>query len=85
MVWINKPLLTLYGRKYCHLCEDMLAALEALRGEHDFSVMLVDIDDCPDKLELYDELVPVLTLGDKEICHYFLDAAKVREVLAGFR
>lgn len=63
----------------------MLAALEALRDEHDFSVMLVDLDECPDKLEPYDELVPVLTLGDEEICHYFLDVAKVREVLAGFR
>jgi hypothetical protein len=63
----------------------MLAALEPLRGEHGFSVTVVDIDDCPEKLDRYDELVPVLTLGDAEICHYFLDVAKVREVLAGFR
>jgi hypothetical protein len=82
---ISKPVLTLYGRKYCHLCEDMLAALEALRGEHDFLITMVDIDDCPEKLDRYDELVPVLTLDDAEICHYFLDVAKVREVLAGFR
>jgi len=63
----------------------MFAALEPLRSEHDFSVTVIDIDDCPDKLDCYDELVPVLTLGDTEICHYFLDVAKVREVLAGFR
>jgi hypothetical protein len=67
----------------------MLAALEALRGEHDFVVEVVDVDAHPDKVALYDELVPVLTLaeneGEVEICHYFLDAAKVREVLSRFR
>jgi len=63
----------------------MLAALEALRGEFDFDVEIVDIDSCPQQLEKYDQRVPVLATGDIEICHYFLDAAKVREVLAGFR
>ncbi|MEW6293936.1 MAG: glutaredoxin family protein [Pseudomonadota bacterium] len=77
--------MTLYGRTCCHLCEDMLAALETLRGEFDFAVEVVDIDACPGKLEQYDQLVPVLACADREICHYFLDPAKVREVLAGFR
>lgn len=63
----------------------MLAALEALRGELHFEVEVVDLDVCPEKLEKYDQLIPVLTLGDAEICHYFLDAAKVREVLGRFR
>lgn len=63
----------------------MLAALEMLHGEHDFAVELVDIDACPEKLEQYDQWVPVLAHGDVEICHYFLDPAKVREVLRGFR
>jgi hypothetical protein len=63
----------------------MLAALEGLRGEFCFEVEVVDIDACPDKLDRYDQLVPVLTLGDTEICHYFLDIAKVREVLSSIR
>lgn len=63
----------------------MRAALEALRGEFDFTVEEVDIDARPETLDKYDRLVPVLTHADREICHYFLDAAKVREVLAGFR
>ncbi|MDP1653105.1 MAG: glutaredoxin family protein [Rhodocyclaceae bacterium] len=80
---MSKPVFSLYGRKYCHLCEDMLAALETLRGEFSFEVTVVDVDTDPVLEERYDELVPVLTLGDAEICHYFLDVAKVREVLAG--
>jgi hypothetical protein len=64
----------------------MLAALEALRGEFDFEVEVLDLDACPaDLLARYDELIPVLALGGKEICNYFLDAAKVREVLGRFR
>lgn len=74
----------LYGRSCCHLCDDMLAALNALRGEHDFDVEVRDVDADPAWVERYDELVPVLLLGDEELCHYFLDAAKVREVLGRF-
>lgn len=63
----------------------MLAALLDLRGEHDFDVGVLDVDACPDKLERYDELVPVLEFDGAEVCHYFLDVAKVREVLGRFR
>lgn len=64
----------------------MLAALQAMRGEHDFDVEVRNVDACSAELiDRYDQLVPVLALGDEEICHYFLDAAKVREVLGRFR
>jgi thioredoxin reductase (NADPH) len=63
----------------------MLAALNALRGEHEFEVEVRDVDADPAWVERYDELVPVLLLGDEELCHYFLDMAKVREVLGRFR
>jgi hypothetical protein len=77
--------LRLYGRNYCHLCHDMLAALEALRGEPGvphFEIEEFDVDADPALEAKYDELVPVLADGDgRELCHYFLDAAKVREYL----
>jgi hypothetical protein len=63
----------------------MLVALNRLRNEHDFEVSVRDVDECPDKRKIYDRLVPVLTLDEEEICHYFLDAVKVREVLSRFR
>jgi hypothetical protein len=63
----------------------MLAALEALRGEPGvkfFDIDVVDVDTDPALEAAYDELVPVLTdERDRELCHYFLDAAKVREYL----
>lgn len=82
---LNK--LTLYSRAYCHLCDDMLTALQGLRNEFDFSVTVLDVDADMSLVERYDELVPVL-VGIKggvavQLCHYFLDAVKVRTFLAG--
>ena len=76
------PRLTLYSREYCHLCHDMLAALETLRGEFEFELQVLDVDADPALLARYDELVPVLTAGDDELCYYFLDAEAVRAYLA---
>jgi hypothetical protein len=82
-VTINKPRLTLYSRGYCHLCEDMLGALEQLRAERGggFDIEVVDVDADPLLLSLYDELVPVLAVVEvaevQELCHYFLDKSAV--------
>ncbi|HEY5801503.1 MAG TPA: glutaredoxin family protein [Burkholderiaceae bacterium] len=79
------PTFTLYSRSYCHLCDDMLAALLRLQPEFDFTVKVIDLDTeaPPALLALYDELVPVLLLGNDEqpVCHYFLDEAAVRQRL----
>jgi len=79
------PRLTLYSRAYCHLCDDMLAALEVLRGEYSFHVEILDVDADPELEAKYNELVPVLTADGTELCHYFLDEPKVREYLIRFR
>ncbi len=61
----------------------MLAALEDLRGEHAFEVEVIDIDADPALESKYNDFVPVLEADGIELCHYFLDAAKVREYLSG--
>jgi hypothetical protein len=81
---------TLFARSYCHLCDDMLAALQAMAPpQQPFSVAVIDIDAAaaagdPAPLARFDELVPVL-FGDvhqPELCHYFLDELAVRNWLA---
>jgi hypothetical protein len=61
----------------------MLAALENLRGEFDFEVDVIDIDGDPGLEAKYNERVPVLKADGRELCHYFLDVATVREYLSG--
>ena len=77
--------LTLYSRSYCHLCTDMLAALETLRGEHAFGLAVIDVDSMTDAalLARYDERVPVLVGAYGELCHYFLDPVAVLAYLRG--
>lgn len=68
----------------------MLAALENLRTEFDFSVEVIDVDADEALVELYDELVPVLVAQRdgqqdsqqmQQLCHYFLDLPVVRDFL----
>ena len=74
--------LTVYSRAYCHLCEDMVAALEALPQRGNFAIAVVDVDSNPALEARYGERVPVLTHGTRELCHYHLDAAAVTAYLA---
>jgi len=75
---------TLYSRSYCHLCQDMLDALQLLQTPgRPFTVAVVDVDADEELVARFDELVPVLyaDLDQPELCHYFLDVARVRQAL----
>lgn len=76
---------TLYSRSYCHLCEDMLAALQAFmaRQGQAYTVNVVDVDADPALVARFDELVPVLAADPAgiELCRYFLDEAALRRHL----
>jgi hypothetical protein len=86
----GRPLeLTLLGRAYCHLCDEMLAALRPLAAAGGAAVTVIDID-APDHAHLeaaWGDLVPVLFAGPpapgNEVCHYRLDAGRVAASLAG--
>ncbi len=81
-----EPKLTLLSRTYCHLCHDMEKALapllaEAGAGGHAVALEILDVDSDPVLEARWGDLVPVLLAGEDELCHYFLDVAKVREYL----
>jgi thioredoxin reductase (NADPH) len=77
--------LTLYGRTYCHLCDDLAAALAPIAAEFGCRVEVRDVDASPELEARYGERVPVLAHGDVELCHYFLDAPRLRAYLAQIR
>ncbi|WP_233850727.1 glutaredoxin family protein [Paraburkholderia sp. HD33-4] len=74
--------LTLYGRAWCHLCEDMRAALEPLLAEFGVQLTVIDVDSDSSLEARYNELVPVLVCDGVELCHYHLDETRVRAALA---
>ena len=75
-------LLTIYGREYCHLCHDMIAALEALQPAHGFRLEVVDVDEDEALEARYGEWVPVLVADGEQLCHYHLDATAVEAFFA---
>jgi glutaredoxin len=77
------PHLVVYSRAYCHLCDDMVAALRVLQPQHGFSLDVVDVDADPELEARYDVLVPVLSVNGTEICHHFLDREKLAQALRG--
>jgi hypothetical protein len=73
--------LTLWSRRGCHLCELMIEELIPLcRGQVRLTVL--DVDTQADWRERYGLRVPVLCIGEREICAVRLDRAAVLKVLA---
>ena len=75
--------LTVYSRYGCHLCTDMLQALERLQPVLDFEFTVLDVDDDPQLAARYGDRVPVLLAGDTELCCHFLDEERLREYCRG--
>ena len=77
----EQSILTLLSRDYCHLCHDMQREILPVAEEFGWALEVLDVDADPALEALYDERVPVLLHGERELCHYFLDVAKVRDYL----
>ncbi|OOZ37372.1 glutaredoxin family protein [Solemya velesiana gill symbiont] len=73
---------TLYTRNGCHLCEDMRWQLVEMQKERGFEFNEIDIDADPELEKRYGTLIPVLALGEKVLCNYYLDPVAVNETLA---
>lgn len=63
----------------------MESALRPLASELGFSVEILDVDADPELEIRFNELVPVLLHEGVELCHHFLDVAKVRDYLGEIR
>ena len=79
--------LIVYGREDCHLCQNMILALQDIQERIPFNFKVIDIDSDPELIALYGEKIPVLVspLTNQEICHYFLDVAALDDYLGKFR
>jgi len=75
------PVLDVFSRQGCHLCEVLIEELVPLvRGT--FSVAVHDIDSRPDWREKYDTLIPVVEFEGRLVCQYRLDRSAIAELKA---
>ncbi len=73
--------LTVYIKDGCHLCENLIAEIEPYQKEMNLLLDIISIENDHKLLSLYASKVPVLMLGDTEICHYFFDVNALRDAL----
>lgn len=77
--------LTLLGRAYCSLCDEMRAALLPIAARHGVEVIELDVDADGVLEEAYGEMVPVLLAGPwgdtREVCRYRLDVDALERAL----
>ena len=78
---VATPTLTLYLRRWCHLCDDLLAQLIPLITPYGIEVREIDIDEHPEFEAAYGEHIPVLCVGDRELCRHRLDTQVVQAYL----
>ncbi len=75
------PVLTLYGKPGCHLCDDARAILgEALAGR-DVALREVDVTLDPVLERRYGERIPVLAMDGEELFDYVVDPDALQERL----
>jgi glutaredoxin len=80
-----KPLVTLYTRAGCHLCDDAKNVLAAAQARAAFDYEERDIDADPELRRLYNEEVPVIAIDGRKAFKYRLDMNEFLKRLAARR
>jgi glutaredoxin len=72
---------TLYMREGCHLCDSAKDVIAPIVAEFGGRFREVDIDDDAGLLKLYNEDVPVIFVGAREVARHKIDAEAFRREL----
>jgi glutaredoxin len=75
------PLVTIYAKPGCHLCDDARAVIENVRSERDFELEEVDVTLDPVLYARFGERIPVVAVEGDELFEYFVDADALRDRL----
>ena len=73
--------LTLYSKPGCHLCEDVRATLEELKGDHTFALDEIDITTDAELLARFRFDIPVLLRDGKEVARGRITDRELIEIL----
>ena len=75
------PVVTMYSRRNCHLCEVAKEVVESARNEADFEFEVVFIDGDADLEKAYGEEVPVTLINGKRHDYFRVDRARFIEAV----
>jgi len=80
---VTLPVVTLFSRPNCHLCDEARAVLEAVCASHPFVLHERDIEADDATFKAYLERIPVVALDGRELYEFSVDAGDLRARLAG--
>ena len=72
---------TFYTRRQCGLCDETAAELRALGRDLSFAITELDIDADPALREQYNDIVPVVAIGERIIAHAPIAPGALRTAL----
>ena len=75
------PVVTMYSRRNCHLCEVAKEVVESARNEADFEFKVVFIDGDAGLEKEYGEEVPVTLINGKRHDYFRVDRARFIEAV----
>ena len=82
---MNQPLVTIYGRSGCHLCETALEQLKGSKETLDFNLEEIMIDNNDELEALYGQLIPVIKIDGKHFSHFRIDLEEFKTFLETHR
>jgi coenzyme F420-reducing hydrogenase beta subunit len=75
------PVLTVYAKPGCHLCDDARAAVRDVLAGRDVGLREVDVTLDPVLERRYGERIPVVALDGEELFDYVVDPDVLRDRL----
>ena len=75
------PVLTLFGKPGCHLCDDARAAVRDVLAGRDVGLREVDVTLDPVLERRYGERIPVVAVDGEELFDYVVDPDVLRDRL----
>ena len=82
---MKQPLVTIYSRTGCHLCENAENLLKPLSATLDFAMEIKLIDGDKELEDLYGQLIPVVHVNGKYFSHFRVDLEEFRSFLEKHR
>lgn len=77
------PVVTLYGKPDCPLCDKARAVVMAVRREREFDLREVDISLDTELQREYGERIPVVAVDGRELFQYHVDPDRLHELVGG--
>jgi glutaredoxin len=79
----SEPLVTIYSRPGCHLCDAMKTVVDQVRSKRSFALEVIDISSDPELEARYGLEIPVLVVNGRKAAKYRVTEAELERLLDG--